>query len=100
MGIVSLSHLLERDNGLDTSADWAASLSLGEQQRLALTRVLLARPALALLDESTSALDEACEAKIYGLLKESGTPYISVSHHSGLKAFHSKLLCFGETATA
>lgn len=52
---------------LDTSADWASSLSLGEQQRLGWARLLLARPqpALALLDEATSALDQDTEARLY-----------------------------------
>jgi ABC-type phosphate/phosphonate transport system ATPase subunit len=48
-------------NGLDSTHDWASVLSLGEQQRLAFARLLLATPTLVLLDESTSALDEANE---------------------------------------
>lgn len=48
--------------------DWASVLSLGEQQRLAFARLLLAKPTLVLLDESTSALDEANEVIILVLL--------------------------------
>eukprot|EP00252_Welwitschia_mirabilis_P027815 TRINITY_DN9683_c0_g1_i2.p1 TRINITY_DN9683_c0_g1~~TRINITY_DN9683_c0_g1_i2.p1 ORF type:complete len:695 (+),score=121.01 TRINITY_DN9683_c0_g1_i2:177-2261(+) len=62
---VSLGHLLTRFNGLDSSVEWSNVLSLGEQQRLAFARLLLARPKLALLDESTSALDEVNEMKIF-----------------------------------
>lgn len=40
-------------------------LSLGEQQRLAFARLLLAGPKLALLDEATSALDTKNEALLY-----------------------------------
>ena len=41
---VQLSKLLERIGGnLDAVADWASTLSLGEQQRLAFARVLLAK---------------------------------------------------------
>jgi ABC-type uncharacterized transport system fused permease/ATPase subunit len=41
---VQLGPLLERVGGdLDSVADWASTLSLGEQQRLAFARVLLAR---------------------------------------------------------
>ena len=48
--------------------DWASVLSLGEQQRLAFARLLLAKPTLVLLDESTSALDETNEVMILILL--------------------------------
>ena len=44
---VALGPLVERLGGnLDAVADWASVLSLGEQQRLAFARVLLARPQL------------------------------------------------------
>eukprot|EP00897_Mesotaenium_endlicherianum_P006237 jgi/Mesen1/5641/ME000286S04858 len=60
---VRLSHLMRRCEGLDASVDWASVLSLGEQQRLAFARLLLSRPQLALMDESTSALDEDNEVR-------------------------------------
>ncbi len=47
--------------GSDEEANWAQRLSIGEQQRLAFARVLLARPEIVFLDEATSALDEAAE---------------------------------------
>ncbi|MCO5557500.1 hypothetical protein L7F22_011065 [Adiantum nelumboides] len=62
---VNLRNLLERCEGLDSQVEWASVLSLGEQQRLAFARLLLARPLLALLDESTSALDEENEVSRY-----------------------------------
>ena len=42
--LVQLGPLLERVGGnLDAVADWASTLSLGEQQRLAFARVVLAK---------------------------------------------------------
>lgn len=55
---VRLGYMLSRFNGLDSTCEWSSVLSLGEQQRLAFARLLLSKPYLVLLDESTSALDE------------------------------------------
>ncbi|KAI3695213.1 hypothetical protein L1987_78204 [Smallanthus sonchifolius] len=54
-------YLLSRFSGLDTINEWSSVLCLGEQQRLAFASLLLSRPDLVLLDEFTSALDEANE---------------------------------------
>lgn len=58
---VRLGHIVDRFGGLDSLHEWSSVLSLGEQQRLAFARLLLSQPKLALLDESTSALDEVNE---------------------------------------
>lgn len=55
----------QQTSALDYVADWSGMLSLGEQQRLAFARLLLAAPRLALLDEATSALDTENEALLY-----------------------------------
>lgn len=61
---VHLGYLVSRFSGLDTTNEWSSVLSLGEQQRLAFARLLLSKPDLVLLDESTSALDEPNEVII------------------------------------
>jgi ABC-type uncharacterized transport system fused permease/ATPase subunit len=77
---------------LDLVADWAAILSLGEQQRLAFARLLLAKPRLALLDEATSALDVANEARVYRAARSAGVTLVSVGHRPTLARFHERVL--------
>ena len=72
--------------------NWSDLLSLGEQQRVIFLRLLLTKPQFAILDESTSALDEANEALVYQSLRDSGTTYISVGHRSSLIDFHDDIL--------
>ncbi len=86
--------------GINAVLDWSNTLSLGEQQRLAFGRLLVNRPRLVVMDESTSALDVVAERKMYTLLKErlfsdTGDPatYVSVGHRPTLLAYHDlKLL--------
>ena len=49
---------------LDEEGHWGQTLSLGEQQRLALGRALLAKPDWLFLDEATSAVDTETEREI------------------------------------
>ncbi|MGE2716596.1 ABC transporter ATP-binding protein/permease [Mycolicibacterium litorale] len=84
---VALSHLVIR---LGDVRDWTQALSVGEQQRIAFARVLLARPRAVFLDEATSAMDEGLEAMLYALLRERlpQTTVISVSHRDTIEQFH------------
>jgi putative ATP-binding cassette transporter len=54
---------------LDEQSAWDRTLSGGEQQRLAISRVLLQRPGLVILDEAMSALDDQMQAEYLGLLR-------------------------------
>ncbi|MEJ7582733.1 MAG: ABC transporter ATP-binding protein [Acidimicrobiales bacterium] len=63
---VGLGDLLDRlPDGLDTAVhERGVALSSGERQLLALARAFLARPRVLVLDEATSNLDLASEARI------------------------------------
>ena len=97
---VDLRELLERfgigrlADRLDEVDDWSRILSLGEQQRLAFIRILLFRPDIVFLDESTSAMDELREAEAYDILKEllPEMAVVSVGHRSTLFKKHDKRL--------
>ena len=75
---------------LDQDDNWPQRLSLGEQQRLAIARVLLTQPDLLFLDEATSALDEPSEAYFYDMLRKAAwhPTIVSVGHRSTLAPFH------------
>ncbi|MBU3057959.1 ABC transporter ATP-binding protein/permease [Pseudomonas indica] len=86
-----LGHLIEQ---LDAELDWSQTLSIGEQQRCAFARALLMRPKVLLLDETSSALDEATERTCYTQLKQS-LPHsiiISVGHRASLELLHTRTL--------
>ncbi len=89
---VNLPDLVERVGDLDAERDWAKVLSVGEQQRLAFARVLLARPRYVMLDEASSALDAANEARLYAQLAGLGITPVSISHRPAILRFHRQVL--------
>lgn len=92
LAAVDLEFLIERAGGLDSAYDFGRVLSLGEQQRIAFARLLLAKPVHALLDEATSALDAGRQAALYRALARSTPSYVSVGHRPELLLFHDHVL--------
>ena len=91
LNLFGVSHLAD---SLDKVDDWSRILSLGEQQRLAFIRILLFKPEIVFLDESTSAMDEDREAEAYDVLSSQlpDTAVVSVGHRSTLRAKHQREL--------
>ncbi len=85
---VALAHLVSR---LDEVQDWAKVLSPGEQQRIAFARILLVKPKVVFLDESTSALDEGLEFMLYQRVRTElpDTILVSVSHRTTVEQHHT-----------
>jgi vitamin B12/bleomycin/antimicrobial peptide transport system ATP-binding/permease protein len=80
-------------NRLDDQEAWGQMLSGGEQQRLAIARVLLKKPQWIFADEATSALDVEAENTLYkrlinGALLAKGA-IISIAHRPSVAAFHN-----------
>ncbi len=75
LDLVRLTHLASR---------YPHELSGGEQQRVALARALAPRPAVVLLDEPFSSLDESLRAQVradtVAVLRETGTTAMLVTH--------------------
>jgi len=89
--VVGLAGLAGR---LDEAAHWALQLSPGEQQRIAFARALVQKPEWLFLDEATSAVDEATEARLYQLVRErlAETTVFSIGHRATLRPFHARRL--------
>ena len=91
-----LPHLVDR---LDEEGAWGQTLSGGEQQRLAVARVLLKKPRWLFLDEATSALDANAEAALYqrlqALVAAENGGLVSIAHRPGVAAFHRSYVEMG-----
>ena len=79
---------------LDDSDAWGQKLSGGEQQRLAIARVLLKKPRWVFADEATSALDESAEKALYQKLQAHlasvNGGLVSIAHKPTVAAFHNQ----------
>jgi putative ATP-binding cassette transporter len=89
---VGLSAMMARVGGFSAVLDWSHILSLGEQQRLSLARVLLARPKYVFLDEATTAIDNASERHLYGLVNSITNSIVSVGLPDRLASYHRYIL--------
>lgn len=66
---------------------------MGEVQRLAIARLLLERPPLAVLDEATSAVGAEAAADLYGAVRGAGVAVLSLGQRdSPLRARHDCLV--------
>lgn len=86
---------LERVGLVGRAMDRAHELSGGEQQRVALARLLVKQPDIVLADEPTSALDGANATMVLDLLDEfaeSGAAVIVATHAADVEARASKTI--------
>lgn len=78
--------------------DRTALLSLGEQQRVAVARVLARHPQIVLADEPTSSLDEKNAFEVIQLLIDScqKKTLVVVSHDHRIEKYFSAVVDFGK----
>ncbi|MBN8871457.1 MAG: ABC transporter ATP-binding protein/permease, partial [Rhodospirillales bacterium] len=84
-----LPHLVDH---LDQDQPWAQTLSGGEQQRVALARVLLAKPEWIFLDEATASLDPEAETHLYETLRSKlpNATLVSIAHRPSVAELHDQ----------
>lgn len=80
----------------------AATLSVGQQQRVAVARALIGRPGLIIADEPTSALDRATQAGFLDLLgtqtTSAGAALLMVSHDETLGPHFDRVVRLSDIA--
>jgi putative ATP-binding cassette transporter len=76
-GIFDLDPVLARVGGLDVEADWSSALSLGEQQLVAVARLVLAAPPFAFLERPYTTLTPDESTRVLDELTQCGTTYVT-----------------------
>jgi vitamin B12/bleomycin/antimicrobial peptide transport system ATP-binding/permease protein len=81
---MGLDSIVAGAGGLDGERDWSATLSLRDQQLLALTGLILARPAFAMLDRVNVVLEPAQFRHVLQRLDESSITYLALAEKAEL----------------
>ncbi|MGF1909516.1 ABC transporter ATP-binding protein/permease [Vibrio kasasachensis] len=94
VGLTSLTDQLDRIES------WSTQLSGGEQQRLMFARLLINKPELILLDETTSSLDQTAASDMVRTLKQSlpDSAILMVTHQSQLWSLADTLIDLDHTS--
>eukprot|EP01052_Picozoa_sp_SAG31_P009106 SAG31_NODE_472_length_15237_cov_3.424891_2_plen_674_part_00 len=96
LGTVGLDYLLERYSWDHEESKWEDVLSLGEQQRIGIARMLFFAPDFAVLDECTSAVSVDQEEALFVAASRGGITTITVSQRLTLPELHTRELRIGE----
>lgn len=93
--LVDLADLIDKDKrnlNFDTVYNWRELLSLSQQQRLGLARIINKKPMYCLVDEASNAMEAENEKLLFSLFKSLGTTYLTASNSADLVKYHSWVL--------
>jgi ABC-type uncharacterized transport system fused permease/ATPase subunit len=94
--MAGLDYIFTKSNmSWETQLSWSdGSLSLGEQQRLAMARLFFHRPRFAILDECSSLIDLDVERQMYERCVELGITVITIAHRRSVWQYHNWIFYF------
>jgi putative ATP-binding cassette transporter len=99
LDLLKLGHLAK---SIDLKQDWGMILSPGEQQRIAIIRLLIHKPEWLIMDEPTSSLDDDLQKIVFKLLGEylKNSTVITMAHTMELKKYHDRQIDINQFASS
>ena len=92
---LGLGTVLARVGGLDVEQNWESTLSLGEEQLLAFTRLVLAKPEFAFLDRVYTALTPDQASQLLLMLSMCSISYIAMDEAGHMPQLYDAILEIG-----
>ncbi|MFS8098863.1 ATP-binding cassette domain-containing protein [Lentzea alba] len=97
--VEGVSGLLDELGISGLGARYPGQVSFGQQQRAALARAVIGKPAVLLADEPTAHLDSASAEAAVGLLRrvaDEGTAVLIATHHDAVHAVADRVLVLAD----
>ncbi|CAE7515968.1 Abcd2 [Symbiodinium natans] len=93
---VGLDHVLTREpDGWFARRSWGDVLTLEEQQRLCIARLLYHQPAFCILEDATSTISAVPESHLHQALVDWGVTPLALSSAASMPSQHCKQLQVG-----
>ncbi len=89
---VGLGPAITKHDGFEAPRNWHDVLSLGDQQLMAVARVIISGARHVFLDRLNSALTDDARRRVLRLLTEHGITYVSFGEGRPVPGFHDALL--------
>lgn len=93
---VGLGPAVTKHDGLESPRNWRDLLSLGEQQLMAVARLILSGARYAFLDRLDSALTDDMRKRVLQLLTDRGVTYVSFSAGEPMAGLHDACLVLND----